>query len=188
METKTLVLIAIIVLLLCTLYIYDAKRIPAETEILQVRLEGFKPSILRERQPIVIEERLVDPDELTTTVLKYQYIFKVTRHKPATDTNLRIHRGSYVILYNPEDAKQSVFLLHPRQITGQSRRALAADGGEVLKEEDGDRLKKETTFVEMRLGAKQSVIVPSQWGWWSDGSLVQIYLSDLSHRFLEWFM
>lgn len=78
-STSQVLFIAVCVAILMVHYRFYAK-VPYTTTVLQTTVTGLRSEMLTEKQPIVVEDRVVDPRELLSTVFRYSYLF--SKHDP----------------------------------------------------------------------------------------------------------
>jgi hypothetical protein len=75
MATTTRYLVIIVIALCVLTYIYLYTRVPNDTRtIIQVDLEQLTPALLQEKQPIVINDKIINASSLLNTVFKYSYL------------------------------------------------------------------------------------------------------------------
>lgn len=72
----------LIVLLVVVLFVRYYAKTPPQLTVLQVTAAGFHPDLLMEKQPILIEDRVLDSRQLMAKALRYYYLF--LREDPAT--------------------------------------------------------------------------------------------------------
>jgi hypothetical protein len=132
-------ILVIALLLLVAFYVMYYYKVPATLTILQTTLQDFHFDMLREKQPIVLQDRVADIDHLRRLWFKWNFTtpFKLT---PNADLTWIRNKYKYLILQADEDCE--VFL---------------ASASERM--EDGT-MPDSATLVAVQLAAKQCVIVP----------------------------
>jgi len=122
-------------------------------EILNISIAKISPSHLFEKQPIVIQEPLVQPMDLCSSLFNYLYIKK--KHIKKTISNVYMqNRSKYLIIY-PRENNLSLNLVHPKQSL-------------FLKHMTKESLKY-VEYVEFKLKKRQCLIIPMYW-WYSTNS------------------
>lgn len=143
----------VIICLIVSLFLYNMhywSSINPKYEILQTDLQNINVNLLLERLPIVINESIVEPNDLTGTVFSYLYVLK--QH---TKTVPRKHyqvTARYAVLFGTHD-KNKVEIVHP-----------------AFKD----------TPVDITLNQNQVLILPHKWTYWTEFDAVSIKLFDLT--------
>lgn len=91
------------------------------------------------KNPIVIEERLVNPLSLLQTVFKFMYVYKSVKAVEDGSEVFRQNRGRFLILCSKVD-DNSIHLVNPR-----------------FKNDGGDN------YVDIKLHANMCLVVPNKW-------------------------
>ena len=89
-------LIAAILLVLFLLFFRYYAKSPPVLSVVQVRASAFHPDMLMEKQPILIEDRVCDVEQLMRTTLKYYYTYARVRR------NLELfheRKSSFILTY-----------------------------------------------------------------------------------------
>ena len=107
-------LIAIIMALCILVYFYSLTRIPHNTEVLQTSVSNLTPQILFEKQPIIIEEALVDPLALLPTVFKFLAWGKPMHIKGDKGVALRQTRTRYTLISCTSSTGGQADAFHPK--------------------------------------------------------------------------
>jgi hypothetical protein len=128
-------------------------RFRQDFKIIQTDISRLKPSMLLEKFPIVIDDRIVDPLSLLTTTFKYQYIWKTEPVKL-----IGCPRAKYTLLYNNTAETQHVDLSHPKH-------------KHVIN----------PPITQVLLHSHQILILPPQWVYKMSTSMQCIELWDISH-------
>lgn len=102
-----MLILYIISILLSWIYYSYYTKVNNFIQINQVFLEDFKPDLLYEKNPILIYDRLQNPDDLTKTIFKYTFLFKKNIKK-----NLYITKSKYTIVYSEKD---TIINITPRE-------------------------------------------------------------------------
>lgn len=76
------VLLLVVAAVLVAVYYRYYVKAPHELEVMQVRVEAFRPELLMEKQPIVIEDRVCDVRRLMNTSLRFWHLCSRTRTVP----------------------------------------------------------------------------------------------------------
>lgn len=101
-------LIYILIALVITVYINFTIKVNPAFDLIQTSLEDFKQSMLFEKVPIILNESIVNPNQLSYTIFKYMYIHK--RFKKVSQK----HRcnSKFTVVYNSAN-DHSVKIQHP---------------------------------------------------------------------------
>lgn len=73
-------LIVLGILLVCISLNYELSVKP-EFDIIQTSLSDFKPSMLTEKTPIILQDRVVDVEDLVCKLFRYHYLWRTVREK-----------------------------------------------------------------------------------------------------------
>ena len=141
---KRKILIGIIIAACIALYTYSYLRVPRVTQILQTSITTLTPQLLFEKQPIVIEEGIVDPTALIGTVFKYlafDFFGKPQIQVATSGVSLQQTQHRYTILTCAYGGEVDIF--HPKYTA-------------VIKTSNAQ-------FITIRLAAHQPLILPKHW-------------------------
>lgn len=105
MEKK---LIYVLIALITIVYVHYTIKINASFDLIQTSINDIKPQMLFEKLPIIINEPIVNPNQLTYTIFKYMHLYK--RFKKLTKS----HRckSKYTVIFSP-NCNQNVKVQHP---------------------------------------------------------------------------
>lgn len=151
--------IAVVIALCVMLYIYSYNRIPPVTEIIQTSVSAFKPRLLFEKQPIVIEEPIVDPMALVPTLFKFLAWGTPRQLKNERGVGLQQAKSRYTIIACTGDAGGQVDAFHPKYSS-------------VLNTSSAQ-------FITFNLSAHQVMILPRHWWFQVKGRCHIIALSGI---------
>lgn len=102
----------LIFLLILSIFYFQCCLIqPSQFQMLQTSIPDLKPELLLEKQPIYIEEPIVNPADLFNTVFRYLYI----KHTLSISDKMLLKQNlsKYVIIYNDSDDDIVVKVIHP---------------------------------------------------------------------------
>lgn len=160
------VFLVIIVILIVFLYVQYYTKYKQEYQILQVYLNKFKLDTLYERYPIVIYDQVVDPNEVLKTALAYSFVFKTDMTVEQEQVNRVSHK--YLMLYS-EDDDVAIKIINPK----------------YKKEMKTVFSESNVQYVTVKLKAKQILILPALWYFYTDNmGVTGIGLDDLVSK---WF-
>lgn len=128
-------------LILLVVYISYYYRYPLSITILQTTLDNFYFDMLREKQPIVVEDRVVDAEALSTMWFKHNLRYAFPLQTSREDDPVWIRN------------KYKFMLIHCEQPC----EILVARAIDVPVQ---NQMPENATLVALRLSPKQSVIVP----------------------------
>lgn len=109
-------------------YYITPSRVP---QIIQCHLANCTPELLREKNPIVFQERLVDPTDLPSTVFRCQHIWT---HKPDPVAPKSTHKTTArFTVYHCGNAHAShIDVAHPRSMSSSPVRVIMRLGTTVV--------------------------------------------------------
>lgn len=141
MHQNTKKLVFVIGILIAFIYIRYYTSVVKEIRIIQLPIADLVPSLLRSKNPIIIEDRLVHPLSLLHTVFKYMYITKNVVNSESANTKFIQNKARFFILCSKND-NNSVDIVNPNFITNTT---------------------SEPPFVEVKLHANMCMILPNKW-------------------------
>lgn len=134
-----------VAVLLVVIYLRFHTQVATTVKIIQLSLNELEPSVLLQKHPIIIDERIVNPLSLLQTVFKYMYMFKRVKEVEDGDpTVFRQNKARYMIFSSKTD-DCSVQLLNPRFASA------VRESGE------------EPPYVDIRLHANMCMVCPYKW-------------------------
>lgn len=139
MNTKKLVLV--IVILILFIYLRYWLSVSGVVKIVQLSLVELSPSILMQKNPIVIEERLVNPISLLQTVFKYMYIWKTVKAVEDGDSAVFKQNNSRFLIATSNADGSSVQIINPKYNDATN----------------------ESPYIDIKLHANMSMILPFKW-------------------------
>ena len=140
-------LFIILIILLFLLYFKHYISPTKQFSIVQLSLSKVEPSFLFEKNPIIINEPIMSPLQLTDTLFKYLFVRKL-QSLECTPSIFNQNKSRYAILY-PRHRNDSIRIVHPKK-----SRYLKKATDESLKQID---------YVEVRLMKRQVIILPMYW-------------------------
>lgn len=149
LTTLACILIAILLYVQLT---YPTRYRP-DFEIIQTDVSRLKPTMILEKYPIVIDDRIVDPKALLATTFKYQYNWI----KEPT-TLIGCPRAKYTLFYNNTAATANIDIVHPQY------KHIATP-----------------PLTRIMLHSYQTLILPPLWSYKMTVSIKCIELWDVSH-------
>lgn len=97
---KTLLFLVLVLLII--LYVQYYTKYNNDYKIIQSTLGNLEGKVLYERYPIVISDRLVNPDDILKTLFKYTYL---TEKRAVIEGSFNVCRvfNKYTIIYSPHE-------------------------------------------------------------------------------------
>ena len=135
-------IVGVILIILLTVYISYYYRYPSKVTILQTSLSNFYFDMLCEKQPIVIEDRLVDVGVLSDVWFKHNTVERFQLASSDIDNPIWIRNNYKFTVVNCQDACEVLL-------------ASATD-----EPDKNNVMPENATLVALRLAAHQSVIIP----------------------------
>ena len=152
-NTKKLLLVIIVLVIYVYLRYYLTPN--SQTKIVQVSLTELTPSLLLQKNPIVIEERLVNPLNLVQTAFKYLYMFKKIQAQPKHQPDFTKNTSRYLLIMSNRH-NSSVEIRNPTNPINKN-------------------------IVDVRLHANMCLILPFKW-WYrfhDHESIQMVHLDDI---------
>jgi hypothetical protein len=156
-------LVIILVVLVVVVYIRAYTQPNPEFKVLQASITAFKPSHLFEKSPMIINEPVVDPIALKSTLFRWLYVKSVVTDIVDSDRFMK-NRARYRIVY-PTSGSSTIWLVHPKHRASKE---------------------KEQHAVAFPLKKNQCVIIPMHW-WFkvlNTGGFHAVVLYDIISLFI----
>lgn len=172
------VLIYLTIAFFICFYIQGYLRPSVETQIYQTTLDTFKPSLLYEKNPIYLYDRIINPADLFGTIFKYQYAYHVLSLSNELFVKKNVSR--FLLIYNDSDAPVDVTLIHP-----SNNKSIPFYSANLQKKNyKVCRTKEETLHtvpsVKVLLKPNNTLILPINWTYHTGANnLLEIHLFDL---------
>lgn len=112
------VLVTVLILLVLLTLVVVSFEPSKEGELLQCRLETFHPDMLFEKNPILIQDSIVDASEFLETI-RWLYLFSIEgnerKRRKEKERNKKVNPFAYMILVaSPSSPFLDVQIRHPR--------------------------------------------------------------------------
>jgi hypothetical protein len=163
MMTTATLLILIVALIIAYITLSYPGRYRPDFEIIQTDVSRLKPSMLLEKYPLIIDDKLVDPRALLRTTFRYQYLWGDATGDTVPENVPQRPLAKYTVLYNPTEAKQNVDITHPKWGSGGG-----GSGGEA-------------PVTRVLLGPLQTIVLPPRWTYQLGAPMTRIELWDIPH-------
>lgn len=138
MKTGSKALVLVLALLICFIYARYYCLPNSQFEILQLSVNNLSFEVLMEKLPIVLTEKIVNPNDLIKSAFKYLFLYNSKSNTVQSDKWLRCN-GRFLIIYNKgEDCL--VDIAHPIQENINEKR-----------------------FISMALSKNQCMVLPTFW-------------------------
>lgn len=162
-------LIAIIIILISFIYYNHYKRFNTDYNIIQLFLEQVNLDILNERNPIIIFDRIVNPEILFETLFKYSFIFK-KKYYLKNNNSIQNTKSKYTLLLNPEN-NVDINIISP--IHNNS-----------IKYNIDSLEESNVNYITIKLKKQQMLILPPFWNFTikKEDTLIIYRLDDLISR------
>ena len=155
MTFDTRKLVFIIMCLIIFIYVRFFTSVATSMKIVQLPLIDLTPSVLMQKNPIIIDERIVNPMHLLHANFKYLYIYK--KIKTFEENNIYKQNTSRFFIICSKVDDNIVDIVHPKFWNGD-----------------------EPHFIEIRLHANMCMVLPYKWWYrFRDGKeILSISLED----------
>lgn len=113
MPSTGTIVVSVAMIVLAWWYVRAHLKPKSDFQLIQVGVDRVTDEHLREKYPILIEDRIVDASALLTSLFKYQFVFRTeTVMKP--DPRFVRNRNKYMVLHNASaDTDAAVTLRSP---------------------------------------------------------------------------
>lgn len=160
---------------------------PPHFQIVQTSIVDFNPQLLLEKQPIYLEDPVVNPADLFNTVFRYLYV----KHTLSISDRklLKQNLSKYVIIYNDNSNKDVVVkIIHPSNKTHIPLRHMHlysknfnVSTNDLLNPSFVDQLEnKKVSIVDVILKPYRSLILPINWYYQTTlDDALEIHLHDI---------
>jgi hypothetical protein len=170
MYTKTLIII--IVLLIVIIYIHYYNNYKNDYNIIQTFVDKVDLTTVYEKYPIVIYDKIINPNELLKTLFAYAYVFKnEAKIRPILPT---YNKSKHMIIWNA-DNDILINIINPKYIKNivwQTKNKYR------ISTKPLDDL-NEVQYITVKLKSNQVIILPAFWIYQCDDYTNIIQLNDL---------
>ena len=108
---QTMIVYLAIVVIICS-YAYLSLRPRNDFQIIQSNLDKLNDSVLYEKYPILVNDKLVNIEDLCDSLFKYQYICKKVYELELNKT--KKNYSKYMVLHNIMDEDVNIQICNPR--------------------------------------------------------------------------
>lgn len=108
---QTMIVYLAIVVIICS-YAYLSLRPRNDFQIIQSNLDKLNDSVLYEKYPILVNDKLVNIEDLCDSLFKYQYVFKKVYELELNKT--KKNYSKYMVLHNIMDEDVNIQICNPR--------------------------------------------------------------------------
>ncbi len=167
----TKILISVIVILVIIVYVNYYTNYKKDYNIIQTYLDNIDLSVVYEKYPIVIYDRVINPAELTKTLFAYSYIYK-KQYSIKGPFNPMINSSKHCIIWNA-DNDITLNIINPKfknHFTWNKK---------VSKDSLADMNDTTIQYITIKLKKDQVLILPAFWIFDSNTSINIIQMDDL---------
>ena len=171
-----IVLFVLIVIAFLLLYIQSYYKMSKTTQIIQTPLNSFHPDLLLEKQPIYVNDDIVNPADVIASIFKYQYVQKVL--SLSNKDYIKMNLSRFVLIYNDSNDKVEVDISNPHyQRKIQYYNGLFVNKFyKVAKPSERDK----TNFTKVLLKPFNMIVLPVQWVYQTNtNNILEIHLFDI---------
>lgn len=184
MFTIRQILISIIVILLVVTYAQYYIKFNKGYRIIQSHVHNIDDKVLYEKYPIIIHDRLVNPESLLKTLFSYMYTFK-SIHQVHGSIYPYMTNNKFCIIYNSTN-DININLISP--IYKKTFKPFASYNG-ITRSQKTSLDKTSVEYVTIKLKQKQVLILPFGWLYQTQHQHSVISLNDMfSHLVSVYFV
>lgn len=177
---RTKVLVIIIVVLVLIAYTQYYTKFNKGYRIIQSNLYNIDEKVLYEKYPIVIHERIVDPESLLNTLFKYMFVFKASDYLSGSDMPyVNVHK--YYVIYNPND-DMDVNLISP--VFTQMFKPFIPHTNMFMRSHHTSMVMSNAEYVTIKLKQRQVLILPYAWLYQTNKKHSVIALDDIYSKLI----
>lgn len=168
------ILILIITILILVIYINYYNKYKKDYQLIQTHLDKIDLDILNEKYPIIIYDRIINPNDLLKTLFKYIYIFKkFIKIKPIFPT---INYSKYMLIWN-NDEDIMINIINPKYYKLISWKKI--NSFKISKYSLYDNELEKVQYITISLKKNQVFILPPFWIYQSNSYINIIQLNDI---------
>lgn len=164
-------LISIIIILVIIVYVNYYTNYKKDYNILQTYLDNIDLSLVYEKYPIVIYDRVINPSELIKTLFAYSYIYK-KQYSIKGPFNPMINTSKHAIIWCPSD-DIILNIINPKFKNNFKWEKKVSTLS--LKDIDNSSVQ----YITIKLKKNQVLILPAFWIFDSTNTINIIQLDDL---------
>jgi len=167
----TKLLLSVIVILIIIVYVNYYTNYKKDYNILQSYLDNIDLSVVYEKYPIVIYDRVINPSELTKTLFAYSYIYK-KQYSIKGPVNPMINTSKHAIIWC-SDSDVTINIINPKFKNNFKWEKKVAT--QPLKNMEDTTVQ----YVTIKLKKDQVLILPAFWIFDSSNTINIIQLDDI---------
>ena len=180
---RTTVLIIIIIILVLLAYAQYYTKFNQGYRILQSNIYNIDEKVLYEKYPIIINERIVSPESLLSTLFKYMYLFKASDYvagSPMPYAN--VHK--FYIIYSPED-DIDINLVSP--VFASMFKPFTSHNNMFMRSYQTSMSITNAEYITIKLKQRQVLILPYAWLYQTNKKHYVITLDDVFSRLVAFY-
>ena len=169
--------ILIVMFIVLALYIYSYYRYPKNTLIIQSHIRMFKPELLLDKQPIIVDDNDIDIIDFKTKLFSMNPTQQFTL---SNSDKWYKNKHKYLILQS-KNGPCDILLCNPNYVDNKTNTPIIYEN-DGNNENDGNETPE---IIEVQLSEGQIVIIPFNWIYYIQNSSVEcISIHDYVTYFL----
>lgn len=176
-QKTTKVLIIILILLILLMYFKFYGKYNTENRILQVYLDNITPNILMEKYPVLLYDKIVNPQDLISSLFYGLYNFQTDSVKWIG--NPVLSSSKYTLLFN-NSSMSYINIVSP---INRAHFLWRKEAGEIISTSPLSEISVE--FFTIKLKRNQLLVLPPYWIYQTAKKIKRIKLNDISSSIYE---
>lgn len=176
-QKTTQILILVLLLLILLMYFQYYGKYNMEYRILQVYLDNITPDILGEKYPVILYDKVVNPQDLIKSLFYGLYNFQSESVKWIG--NPVLSSSKFTLLFN-NTSQSYINIVSPKN---RDKFIWRKDGGETVSELPLSEISVD--FMTIKLKRNQVLILPPYWIYQTAKKIKRIKLNDIPSKIYE---
>lgn len=164
------------------MYLLSAKSVAPSFALLQTDLQHFNSSLLQQKLPIILEDKIVDIEEVVANMFKYLYVSRYNDTSLSFPFQIVVCNSKYTLLYNNSPNQPfHIRIYHPRHVNNRSTNPSLLSintHSTVLQQFDA-------MYQIVRLHPSKMIIIPHKWGYSIDDDVTSVHPENLARVHLH---
>jgi hypothetical protein len=180
-------LLIIIIILLSAIYVKYYIKTVDKTEIIQLSLNKINYKILNERNPIYMEEKIIDINQVINTNFKHLYSFKFENDD--FNKNIKMNLAKYCIFHNNSEIDKYIHIFNPNEsknVSFKNNKGTKSNIKYLTSNNTVDDVEK-IENVKIILKPYNALCIPYKWLFICEKEIKNMYLFDITNIFISKF-
>ena len=176
-------LFIILAILFVYMYVVSARSVAPSFELLQTNLQHFESSMLREKLPVIFEDKIVDIQDVVSNMFKFLYISRYDDTSLSFPFQIVICKSRFTLIHNTNVSTPfHICIYHPKYITTSINDPIVSNRHFTVIH------KHNAESQIIRLHPNKMVVIPYKWAYSIHDDVAKVNPEDLKRIHLHDFI